>query len=99
MNKLSISIQDLLVVCILTESIVQIVKTSFSIDKRQLSKTGINLFSILVAILLCCILDVSIFVGTYIDVLAGTFLAGLITSRGSNFVHNVVDSIMKLSNK
>lgn len=90
MEGLVMPIEALLIICILTEAVVQIVKSALP---RELSVTGINIIAMVVAILLCLALHVSIFTGETWIVYIGSVLAGLMASRGSNFTHDICEAI------
>lgn len=96
MSGLTIPTEALLTVCILTEAIIQVVKTS---SPRELSATGINIISMVVGILLCLVMEISIFTGSTAVVYLGSVLAGLVVSRGSNFVHSTIDALMEVKTK
>ena len=83
---------SLVLVGFLTETAVEIVKTSFFSAKTHTKY--ITIVSLVVAFVLCFALQVSLFepadqVAYYI----GIVICGLVASRGSNYVHNFLGNI------
>lgn len=79
---------------ILNEATTEIVKTIIPV---KLSENGTKVIAATTSVVLAFALDVSISSGTTeISHYVGVFLAGLVASRGSNFVHAIGDVINKI---
>lgn len=74
----------LLVVSALTEAVVEMLK---SIVPKPFSESGKRILALLISVFLSLVLKVSLFNITGPAYYVGVLLAGLIASRGSNFIH------------
>lgn len=91
MENLSLPITELLTVSLLTECFVQIAK---GIATQKLSEQGKQIVAMLISITLCMLLQISIFVDMPLyGILLGNILAGIIASRGSNFIHDLISGV------
>lgn len=95
MELIAFPVQEMLVLCVLAESLVEIVKMSIP---QKLSTQGLQLISLVVSVGLSLLLGISIFTGERpLVTLVGSIILGAICSRGSNFVHGVIDGIAQIS--
>lgn len=90
MSDLTTDFQSLLTVCILTEAFVEAVKVCIP---KPLTSVAKNIFATIIGIVLCCILKVSLFQGDILVTYTGCIFAGVICSRGSNFLHELYNTI------
>lgn len=90
-------VTELVAISILTESLVQVLK---GVSSKELSVQGKQVLSMAMAVLFCTLLKVGVFTDVpQTTVWFGYVLAGIIASRGSNFIHDLVGSIGAISTK
>lgn len=83
----------LLVVSVLTEILVEILKTGFPVISKM---EHVFEVSIVLSVLLCVVFDVNMFnvaKENFFVHYASVILTGLVVSRGSNFIHDAFDRL------
>ena len=91
METIVLPVIDLLVLGTLIEAMIEIVKPLFP---KKLSAQGIMVISMVLGIALSLTLDVSIFANVDQSVITiGSVMAGMIASRGSNFIHDFISAM------
>ncbi|WP_422661768.1 hypothetical protein ACK8P5_25780 (plasmid) [Paenibacillus sp. EC2-1] len=79
-----------LLIAFLTETVVEAIKTQFSV----LSEGNIQLVSLVLAILLAFLMQVSLFAEGSVGLkLVGFLIIGLVASRGASYAHNWFDKL------
>lgn len=75
----------LLGVSVLTEAVVEIIK---SVVPKQMTENAKRIMALIVSIIIALVLNVSILTGGW-TFYVGVILAGMISSRGSNYIHSL----------
>ena len=91
MELLNFPLSEVLVVSILTETFVNAIKTMVPFEFKSQGK---EMLAAIISIVLCLLLQVGIFPhGSLVVYYLGCVLAGVISSRGSNFIHDFMSKI------
>lgn len=97
MESLVFPAAELATVAVLTEGFVQILK---GVITKPLSEQGKQLVSMVISIMFCVLLQVSIFKDmSNLGIVLGSVLAGIISSRGSNFIHDLINGVSAITQK
>ena len=86
----------LLGVSVITEAVVETIKTTIP---AKLTDNGKKIVAVVVSIILAFIFNVSLVSSLDYTYFVGVFLAGLVASRGSNYIHSLEDIIKSISGK
>ena len=95
-QELIYPLAGLLAISAISEAVVEIIKSSTGI---VFSEKGKRILSAMSSILVAFALDVSIIQADGPRYFIGVLLAGVISSRGSNFIHDLMSILNDLSNK
>lgn len=96
-ESLVFPVTELATVAVLTEGFVQILK---GVSTKPLSEQGKQIVSMAVSVMLCVLLHVSIFTNmSQSGIVLGSVLAGVISSRGSNFIHDLINGVNAITQK
>ena len=91
METIVLPIKELLILGVLIEAVIQVVKPLLP---SKLSENGILFLSMALGVIFALTLKVSIFANVGNEVVyAGSVIAGMIASRGSNFIHDFVSAM------
>lgn len=86
----------IIVVAVLVEAVWENLKMIWQSGKVNIDMIGSLIVSIVIAILTK--IDVFNALGITINIYAGSFLTGIIISRGANFVHDLLTKVNQLKN-
>lgn len=91
LSELSTLLPAMLLIGFLTESVVEMIKQF--VDTKMKSH-HIYIIAFVVSFVLCCALDISLFTTSNMGAhYVGIPICALVASRGSNFVHNWLDTL------
>lgn len=83
----------LITIAIATESLTELIKAMVPFELQSKHK---QLIALVLAMGMAFAFNVTVFAGTGAWVMAGTLMAGLIASRGSNFTHEFIKIMERL---
>ena len=96
-ESLTFPVAELATIAVLTEGFVEIIK---GVTTKQLTEQGKQIISMAISVICCTALHVSIFTNTSeLGIIFGCILAGIISSRGSNFIHDLIDGVNAVTRK
>jgi hypothetical protein len=89
-------IAGLVGVAVMTEAVVEIIKT---VVPATLTDNGKKILALVVSIILAFTFNVSLVSTSGPTYFVGILLAGLVASRGSNYVHSLEDIVKSIGSK
>lgn len=96
-ESLTFPVAELATIAVLTEGFVQVIK---GVSKKQLTEQGKQIISMAISVIFCVTLHVSIFTNmSEPNIIFGCVLAGIISSRGSNFIHDLISGVNAVTQK
>lgn len=83
-------IAGLIGVSVITEAVVEVIKTVIPVT---LTDNGKKMLSVVISIALAATFNVSLVSSSGLTYFIGILLAGLVSSRGSNYIHSLEDIV------
>lgn len=89
-------IAGLIGVSVLTEATVEVIKTIVPVT---LTENGKKILAVVTSVILAATFNVSLVESSGLTYFVGILLAGLVSSRGSNYLHSLEDIVKSLGGK